>query len=64
MCIEEMEENFGYLYKKGTYDETETQIAGLCETMYPLVGQYVSKLQGEQRQLVRCIRMASNKYLH
>lgn len=62
MCIEEVEESFGYVYKKGTYDETETQISDLCETIYPLVGKYVSSTPGEQRQLVRCVRMISNKY--
>ena len=52
MCIEKSDENFGYVYKKGFYDETETQIAGLCETMYPLVGQYVSNVSGEQWQFL------------
>lgn len=49
MCIKEGQEDFGYVYNKSTYDETETQIASLCATLYPLVGQYVSSTPGKKR---------------
>ena len=63
ICIKEGQENFGYVYNKSTYHETETQIEVLCKNLYPLVGQYVSSTPGKKTRLIRCFGIKVNKNL-
>lgn len=46
MCLVESDQDFGYVYNSSTIDATETQIAAICESLYPLVGEYVESTPG------------------
>ena len=46
MCLVESDQDFGYVYNASTIDATETQIAEICESLYPLVGEYVKSTPG------------------